>query len=158
MERVKDESFWFCRPDFADVFVGRETLECLKTLCEVVGSDEVGEMSPKFVMGFIIEALDGGVLDGAVHPLDLAIRPRVLGLGQAMIDGVASAGHFKGRSSEWLAALKHAFDIGDRPTLALRVSEVRAVVSQHGMDLVGDRFDEIPQKVGCDLPCGFDLR
>ena len=37
-------------------------------------------------MGFIVEALDGRILDGAVHPLDLAIGPGVLGLGQTMID------------------------------------------------------------------------
>jgi hypothetical protein len=34
--------------------------------------------------------LDGRILDGAVHPLDLTIGPRVPGLGQAMIDVVAS--------------------------------------------------------------------
>jgi hypothetical protein len=78
----------------------------------------VREMSSKLIMGFVVEALDGRILDGAVHALDLTIGPRVLGLGPAVIDVVASARYFKSRSPEWLAALKHAFDISDGPTLA----------------------------------------
>jgi len=106
-------------------------------------------------MCFVVEALDGRILDGAVHPFDLAIGPGVLGLGQTMIDVVASTRHLEGGSPEWLAALKHAFDIGNRPTLALGISEVGPVVGEHGMDLIGDRFDEVQQEVGRDPPCGL---
>jgi len=59
-------------------------------------------MSSKLVMGFVVEALDGRILDGAVHPLDLTIGARVLGLGQAVIAVVAGARYFEGRSPEWL--------------------------------------------------------
>src|SRR5215510_1631924 len=100
MERIESESFWLFRPDFADVLVGCETLEGLETLGEVVSGHEVCEVNSKLVMGFVVEALDGRLLDGAVHPLDLAIGPRVLGLGQTMIDVVASARHFEGRGPE----------------------------------------------------------
>jgi hypothetical protein len=34
------------------------------------------------------------------------------------------------------------FDIGDAPALAARIGEVDTVVSEHGVDLVGDRFDK----------------
>ena len=119
VERIEGVSFWLFRPNLTDVLVRCETLEGLKTLGEVVGSDDVREMSLQLVMGFVVEALDRRVLDGAVHPLDLTIGPRVLGLCQAMIDVVASARYLKGRGPEWLAALKPAFDIGDRPTPAL---------------------------------------
>lgn len=54
----------------------------------------------------------------------------MLGLGQTVIDVVASARYFKCWSPEWLAALKHAFDIGDRPTLTLGIGEVGPFV--HG--------------------------
>jgi len=54
----------------------------------------------------------------------LSITSGVPGLGQAMIDVAASARHLEGGSPEWLAALKHAFEIGDRPTLALGIGEV----------------------------------
>ena len=106
-------------------------------------------------MGLVVEALDGRILDGAVHPFNLAISPGVLGLGQTMLDVVASPRHLEGGSPEWLATLKHAFDIGDRPTLALGIGEVDPIVGQHGMDLVGDRFDEAQQEVGRDPPCGL---
>ena len=153
MERIEVESLWLFRPDLADVFVRREPLEGLETPSEVVRSHEVGEMSSKLVMGFVVEALDGRILDGAVHPLDLTIGPGMFGLGKTMIDVVASTSHLEGRSPEWLAALKHAFDIGDRPTLALGIGEVGPIVGQHGMDLVGDRFDEVQQEVSRDPPC-----
>ncbi len=83
-------------------------------------------MRSKLVMGFGVEALDGCILEGPVHPLDLAVGPG--GLGQTMIDVVASAGDFEGRSPEGLAKLKHAFDIGDRPTFALGIGEVGSIV------------------------------
>jgi hypothetical protein len=38
----------------------------------------------------------GRILDGAVHPLGLTVRPGMLGLGQPMIDIVEGAGIFEG--------------------------------------------------------------
>ncbi len=46
-------------------------------------------------MRFIEVSFDGRVLDGAVHALDLPIRPWMLGFRQPMIDVVAGAGEFK---------------------------------------------------------------
>ena len=41
----------------------------------------------------IVIVLDGGIFDGAVHPLDLtsAVSPRVVWLGEAMLDAVLAA-------------------------------------------------------------------
>jgi hypothetical protein len=37
-------------------------------------------MSPQLIVGFVEVALDGRILDGAVHPLDLAIiRYEIIG-------------------------------------------------------------------------------
>ena len=130
------------RADLADVFVRCEPLEGLETLGKVVGGHEVREMSSKLVMGLVVEALCGCVLDDAVHPLDLPIGPEGLGLGQAMIDIAASTRDFEGMGPERLMPPEHALDIGDRLTLAFGVGEVGPVVSQHGMDRVRDRFDE----------------
>jgi hypothetical protein len=88
-----------------------------------------------------------------VRFIDLAVGSRVLGLGQAMIDGVAGAPYVKGGSPELLAALKHTFDVGDRPILAGGIGEVGPIVGQHGVDLVGDRFDEVQQEVSDDPLC-----
>ena len=37
-------------------------------------------------MRLVMVALDGRLLDGAVHPFDLAVRPRVTRLGEAVLD------------------------------------------------------------------------
>jgi hypothetical protein len=155
VEWIDVESFWLFRPALADVLVGREPFEGLQALGEVVGADEVLKMGSELVVALVVEALDGGVLDGAVHTLDLTIGPRMPGLGQTTIDIVASARYFEGGGPEWLTTLEHALDIGDRPTLALWVCEVGPIVGQHGMDLVGNCFDEVQQEVSRDPPCGL---
>jgi hypothetical protein len=38
----------------------------------------------------VMEALDGGFLDGAVHPLYLSVGPRVVRFGETVLDVVAS--------------------------------------------------------------------
>ena len=83
------------------LFVGRENFKGLEPLGEVVGADEVGEVAAQLVVGVVVEALDCGLLDGAVHPLDLAVGPGMPGLSQAMIDIVAGAGHVEGMSPGW---------------------------------------------------------
>lgn len=39
----------------------------------------------ELVVAFIVEAFDGGILDGSVHPLDLIVGPRILRLGRAVL-------------------------------------------------------------------------
>jgi hypothetical protein len=46
----------------------------------------------QFLVGLVVEALDGRLLDCAVHALDLAVGPRMPGLGQAMVDVVFGTG------------------------------------------------------------------
>jgi hypothetical protein len=41
----------------------------------------------------MMEALDGCVLDGAVHALDLPVGPRLVDLGEAVLDVVLPASH-----------------------------------------------------------------
>lgn len=71
---------------FADEFVGRQTLGGFEPAAEVVGIDKVGKVLPQLRVIVIVEALDGGVLEGPVHPLDLSIGSRMLDLGEAMFD------------------------------------------------------------------------
>ena len=108
MERVESESLWFLGPCLADEFVGRKAFEGLEPFGEIVGVDECRQMAAELIMGFVMEAPDGGVLDRPVHALNLTIRPRVLGLGQAVIDIDDCAGIFEGMSSEWLLALNRS--------------------------------------------------
>ena len=86
MDRIQDELIRLGCPDFADVFVGRETAEGLEPAGVVVGCQKVGEVSAELTMVFIVEAFDGRLLDRAVHPFDLAIGSGGGGLRQPVLD------------------------------------------------------------------------
>src|SRR4028119_2246332 len=73
-------------------------------------------MRAQLVMCGVVEALDRCLLDGAVHPLDLAIRPRMPRLGQPVLDveagaaqlrRMAAAGHRLGRPRPAAAIERH---------------------------------------------------
>lgn len=147
-------------PAFADVFIGRETLEGFEPFGEVVGRDEVGEVFAQLVVVLVVEAFDGCFLDRPVHPLDLAVGPGVLGLSGSVIDVVSGACQFEGMGTE-------AFAVGDslldqrycRSTTA-RGGKMDAIVGQYGVDLVGHGLDQAEQKVarcrGLGLLVQFD--
>ena len=103
MERIECEAFGLIGPCLADELVGREALEGLEPAAEVVSRDEVGEMPAELVMALVVEALDGRLLDGPVHPLDLTVGPRMLGLGRAVLNVVGGAGIFEGMRPETFA-------------------------------------------------------
>lgn len=88
MDRIYPEPFRLGCPLFADEFIGCQAFEGLEPAAEVVCIDEVGEVLPQLRVIVIVEALDGGFLDGPVHSLDLPIGPRMLDLGGAMFDTV----------------------------------------------------------------------
>ena len=46
----------------------------------------------ELAVGFVVITPDGGFLERAVHPLDLAIGPRVVRLCEAVLDAVFAAG------------------------------------------------------------------
>ena len=56
-------------------------------------------------MAFVVEALDGCVLDSAVHPLDLTVGPWVLCFGRPVLDIVFSTGKFKPDRADHRSAL-----------------------------------------------------
>jgi hypothetical protein len=95
-------------------------------------------------------APDGRVLEGAVHPLDLTVRPRVVGLGQPVLDAVLRAGVLEGVGAEDLAAVHGLPDQGrGRGDVAGR-PEVLAVVGQHGVHAVGHGREKVTQEVRGD--------
>ena len=75
MDWIEFEPLRFNNPLFADELVGRQALEGFQPSSKIAGADEVGEVLSQLVMVVVVEAFDGGVLDCAVHTLDLAIRP-----------------------------------------------------------------------------------
>jgi len=77
-------------PEFADEFVSSKGFE---PPAEIVGVHEVGEMPAKLSVIIGAISLDGRILDRAVHALDLAVLPRMVQLGDAMLDAVLLASH-----------------------------------------------------------------
>ena len=55
----------------------------------------------------VVEALDGRILDGAVHPLDLSVGPRMARLWRSMVNVV-------GGTSELTPKSPDAFAVGER--------------------------------------------
>ncbi len=62
-------------PDFADVFIGCEASKGLESSGEVVRCDEVGQVCFELMVRVVELAFHSGFLEGAVHPLDLAVGP-----------------------------------------------------------------------------------
>lgn len=75
-------------------------------------------------MAVVMMAFDGGVLDGAFHPLDLAIGPRMVGFGEAVLDPVLAA---------YLIEPMDAHARGLAITVLWKVGELDAIVGQDGM-------------------------
>ena len=104
---------------------------------EFVRSDEVGEMSAELVVTVVVTALDGRVLDRAVHALDLAVGPRVLGLGQPVLDIELGAGIFEGVSPEAFAVGDGQLNVRHGRAAGAWRGEVDAVVGENRVRLVG---------------------
>src|SRR5687767_4936974 len=100
MDWVEPEPLRLDCPLFAGELVRCEALEGFEPAPKVVGGNEVVEVSPELIMSAVVVAPNGGFLDGSVHPLDLTVGPRVIGLGQPMLDAIAAAGSVKGVSAE----------------------------------------------------------
>ena len=152
MERVESEAFWLGRPSLADELVGCEASQRLEAPTEVVGCDEVGEVLSELVVADVVEALDRRVLDRSVHPLDLTVGPWMAWLGQPVLDVEIGAGRLERVATEGHFLGPHGPDVLGRPAVAGWVSEVRAVVGEHGVDLVGHGGGEVPEKVARDTP------
>lgn len=61
-------------------------------------------MHAQLNVNVVVVAPDRRVLEGAVHPLDLTMRPGTARLGQAVLNVVASAGRFEAAGAERLAS------------------------------------------------------
>jgi hypothetical protein len=102
-------------------------------LCEVVGHEEGLDVLLKLSMRSVVVAFDGGLFERAVHPFDLAVGPRVIGLREPVLDVV-----FVANAVEHVASPQ-----GRRPHAILwQIGELDTVVSEHGVDFVRNGFDK----------------
>ena len=80
----------------------------------------------------VVKAFDCGFFDGVVHPLDLAVRPQMLDLGETVLDAVLAAAHV-----EYMRHVAGSRAIG----IARRKNELNAVVGENSKEFVGDGCD-----------------
>lgn len=108
----------------------------------IVGIDEQIEVSAQFVVVIVEVSFDGSFLDRPVHTLDLAIRPRVIGFGQAMLNLVGIANHIEAVHAELCS-----------PTVPVPwlIGKLYPVIGQDDVDLVGNGFQNSLKK---DYGCG----
>ena len=50
-------------------------------------------MGAHLIVSVVVEAVDGRLLNGAVHSFDLAIGPWMVWLGQSVLDAICLADH-----------------------------------------------------------------
>ncbi len=102
---IEFESFGLFCPNGADVLIGGKSFEGLQPSGKVISADEVGEMLPEVLVGFVVEAFDGCFLDGSVHAFDLSVGPGMFGFGQAVVDVGLGASELEGMGSEDLSSI-----------------------------------------------------
>ena len=137
MDWIESKSLGFLLPASADEFIGSEVSESLQSFGEVVGSDEVAEVASQLLMAVVVVALNGGLLDDAVHALNLTVGPGMIGFGQAMFDAVQKTDPVKRVTTE----------ASGRPSAVLRqVGELNAVVGEHSVDHIRNGRDQCFQE------------
>ena len=91
------------------------------------------EVLPELVVAVVVIAFDGGVLDGAVHPFDLPVGPRMVRFGEPVLDAMLAAD---------LVEPMDAHACGPAIAVLRQVGELDAVIRQDGVQVIGDCFDQ----------------
>lgn len=99
-------------------------------------------MRAQLIVAVVVIPFDGCVLDHAVHPLDLTVGPRVVRLGQSMLDFVDLADHVE-------AHLPRICFV----SIAGLLRELDADIREDRVDAIGDNFEQMLQ----ELPCGLAI-
>jgi hypothetical protein len=103
---------------------------------------------PELVVIVVVEALDRRVLDGSVHPLDLAVGPWMIDLGEAVLDAVFLASH-----GEHVGHVAGRWAVG----VTRREAGLDAVVGQDRVDAVGHGGNKgFEEGRGCDAGGALD--
>ena len=89
------------------------------------------------LVGLVIELLDSGFLQSAVHAFDLAVGPGVVDFGQHVLDGVLQADAVE--------------DVREGVAVPLVVAELVTVVGEHGVQLVGHGSDQVAKELAASI-------
>ena len=139
MDGVKSKPIRIFLPGFADKFIRGKTSESFESSGKVVSGHEVSHVCMKLEMAVVMEAINGGFFDGAIHTFDLSVGPGMPGLGEAMIDSMPKTDPVEGVSAE---TSRGAFAIFGQ------IGELDPVVGEHGMNAIGNGCYQ-GQKKGC---------
>jgi|SRR5579859_187106 len=93
----------------------------------------------KLGVAVVMEVVNGGLFDGAIHTFDLSVGPGMPGLCEAMIDSVQKTDPVEGVSAETSRA---AF------TIFGQIGELDSVVGEYGMNAIRNGCHQ-GQKKGC---------
>ena len=93
-------------------------------------------MRSQLIVGFVVEAFYSRVLDRSVHPLDLTAGPRMVGLGQAVLDPVGFADHVE---THWPGI--------DGVAVPGFLGELDAVIGENGVDPIGHGFQQMLEEL-----------
>jgi hypothetical protein len=85
MGRIPVNAFGLFWPGAAAVVIGRKACERLESRREVRGQQEGLQRRLQMVMALVVIRFHGRGLECAVHPCHVAIRPRLVGVGQPLV-------------------------------------------------------------------------
>ncbi len=106
-------------------------------------------MGLQLVMGLVVEALHGRLFERAVHPLDLAVGPRMVWLGEPVLDVMGAA--------DLIEAVDAVHRAGAGAVLG-QLGELDAVVGQHRVEIVGTGGDQRLKEGACGGPVGLGVQ
>ena len=136
MAWIDSKAFWFFLPALTDVFIWGKSPQGFKSFSEIVGHQEGVEVLLEVLMRLIVIFFDRGFFEGAVHALDLAISPGMIGFGEAVLDPVL---------------LTHARkDMLEGILIPLAIGALHAIVRQDRVNFIGHGVDEAAQKLRRD--------
>jgi hypothetical protein len=92
-------------------------------------------------VGFVVEALHRRLVNREVHPLDLAVGPRLVGLGQPVLDSVGFADHVEAR---WTGI--------DGVAVPGPLGKLDAIVNQYGVDPIRHGFEYVLRELATSFP------
>ena len=127
VEGIQSESLGLFCPELTNPLERREAPKALEPLRKVVRIEEGGHMRSKARMRGVEEPADGGLLDGAIHPFDLTVGPRMVEFREPMVDTVLGARVVKGVRPKALMGREHFPKLANTPA-ATWLRELKAVV------------------------------
>lgn len=138
--RVNFENLRAFRPCMSDRLEGRPPLQRFEVPGKIIGRHESQDVGSQGVETWIMEGSNCRVFDCSIHPLCLAIGPRMIGLGEPVLDAMFGADTAEDVSAGRAVHLAVA--------IFGQVGEGHAVVREHSVNGVRKGADNAAQELG----------